>query len=97
MTNLHVHSNSSGQTPVAGAKDRLAHALETAQQLHVNAEWLQVEAADLFTELKNIHRRPAAPNMSAAIDAVAWVDSAAANIQDELSTLVSCLEDALEG
>ena len=34
MTNLHVHSNSSDQTPVADVKERLAQILETVLQLY---------------------------------------------------------------
>lgn len=96
MTNLAIHSNTFDQTPVAGVKERLAQALETAQQLNVNAEWLQIEAADLFFELKDVAQAPAAPDIAAALDAVAWVDSAAANIFDELSTLIAHLFDVVE-
>jgi hypothetical protein len=52
MTNLHVHSNSSDQTPVADVKERLAQILETVLQLQGNSEWFQAEAADLFSELR---------------------------------------------
>jgi hypothetical protein len=97
MTNLHVHSNSSDQTPVADVKERLAQILETVLQLQGNSEWFQAEAADLFSELRGVAQEPTAPDIAAALDAVAWVDSAASNIEGEFFTLVSCLEDVLEG
>jgi hypothetical protein len=54
MTTLHVHSNSSDQAPAADVKDRLAEILETAQQLQTDAEWLEIDASGLLTELEKI-------------------------------------------
>lgn len=94
MTNLVVHSNCSDQVPVPGVKARLAQALDTAQELRNNAEWLQIEADELFFELKTIARGPVAPDIAAAVDAAAWTETAAGNIFDELSTLIDRLYDA---
>ena len=76
-------------------KDRLAEILETAQQLHVDAEWLQIEAAELFSALKSIHQEPGAPDISSAIDAAAWLDHAATNVQDEFSVLIDHVHEAV--
>jgi hypothetical protein len=93
MTNLHTRSSSSYQTPVA---DRLAEILETAQQLHTDAEWLETNAEKLRAELEEIVGGPGNTALAAALDCAEWVNSAAANVRDELSTLIDHLYDASE-
>ena len=76
-------------------KDRLVEILVTAEQLHVDAERLQTEAADLFSALKDIDQEPGAPDISTALDAAAWLDHAAANVQDEFCVLIAHVHEAV--
>jgi hypothetical protein len=77
----------------------LAEILEAAQQLHVDAEWLGIKAGGLVTDLEKIvGDRVTRGNtaLAAALDSAEWVDSAALNVQEELSTLIAHLYDASE-
>jgi hypothetical protein len=73
----------------------LAQILEAAQQLHTDAEWLETNVDGLLTDLKEIvGDRTYGTALAAAIDCVEWVNSAASNVKDELSTLINHLYDA---
>jgi hypothetical protein len=82
----------SEQMPVAGVKERLAQALDAAHELQCKVEWIAIEAADLFGDLTGIGKELVMRDNAAvakAIDAAAWVDSAAINAADELSVLIA--------
>ena len=99
MTHADVHNIASNAIPAAGVKERLAQALDAAQRLHVDAEWLAIETDSLFADLRSISNDPAASGnaaIDAALDAASWVSSAASNAQAELSTLIDHLYDAIE-
>jgi hypothetical protein len=84
------------EAPAIRVEEHLAQLLETAQKLHDDADWLQAEAADLFSGLKNVTHGAVIPHIGGALDAAAWVDSAATNIVDELWVLIGCLQEVLE-
>jgi hypothetical protein len=96
MTNLHAHSTPLDQTPVADVKVRLAQILKTAGQLYDDAELLALNVDELRADLKEIVRGPGNTALAAALDCAEWIDSAALNVRDELSTLVEHLYDAGE-
>jgi hypothetical protein len=98
MTNLDtVHNTSSNQVPVAGDRSglraalrgRLTKALDTAQDLRVNAEWLSIEAEDLWADLKETAG-------SDVLDSAMWLHSATMNIESEFDVLIDRLFDAIE-
>jgi hypothetical protein len=98
MTNLEtVHNTSSNQVPAADGRSHLAQALrgrltkalDTAQKLHGDAEWLAIETEDLWADLKKIAD-------SDVVDSATWLHNATANAQDEFSVLIDRLFDAIE-
>lgn len=97
MTNLHVHSNSPDQTPVAGVKDRLTYARDAAASLAFDARCFALEVGALLTDLNGIAETPTAwANVFAALDAAAWAHHALENVGGELNTLTVLLNDAVE-
>jgi hypothetical protein len=87
------------ETPVASVKDRLAHALETAESLAFDARCLGLDVSALLTGLKEIAERPATRGntaVHAAIDSTEWVHHALENVDDEFETLIAHLSDASE-
>ena len=98
MTNLHVYSDFPDQTPVAGVKDRLAQALETAERLALDAECLGFSVGELLTDLKEIAEYPATrgnASFDAALDAVTWARHAIENVAGKLEALTVHLKDAV--
>src|SRR5262245_6123808 len=98
MTNLKsVHIKSSGQVPVAGDRSglraafrgRLTKALDTAQKLRVDAEYLRIETEDLCADLKKIAG-------SDVVDSATWLQGATMHVLDEFSGLLDGLFDAVE-
>ena len=102
MTELAVvNTPSTGKTPeappVTSCAERLREILDTVQRLYVDAQWLGIDADELHSDLKEIV--PAAHGnsaLAAALDAAAWLDSAAANVEAEFSTLIDHLYAAIE-
>jgi hypothetical protein len=98
MTNLEtVHNISSNQVPVAGDRSglraafrrRLTKALDAAQDLRVNAEWLALETEDLWADLKEI-------TGSDVVDSATWLYTATSNIEGEFDVLIGRLFDAID-
>jgi hypothetical protein len=99
MTNLEtVHSTGSAQSPAVGVRDCLAQILDTAQQLYVDAQWLQANTGGVLSDLQGIANDPAVPgdNIAAALDAASWLHRAAENMEEEFGALIDCLDDAVE-
>ena len=69
-----VNTRSSVKTPeappVTSFEDRLREILDTAQRLHVDAEWLQIEAYELLSNLNDIVEDPAAHNNATLAEAL---------------------------
>lgn len=98
MTNLEsVHNTSSHPTPVAddqsgprqALRGRLAQALDTAQKLYVDAQWLSIETDELWVDLKKIAGAD-------VVDSVTWLNNAAMNIEDEFGVLIDRLFGAID-
>jgi hypothetical protein len=87
-------------TPASeGIKDRLSAILDKASHQHVEAQYLAMEAAELFSDLKEIAEE-AGDNFKAivdnALDSASWLDRACENVQGEFDTLIDCLNEAVE-
>jgi hypothetical protein len=94
---LTIDSTAPKQVPVAGdrsglrqaVRNRLTKALDTAQKLRGDAEWLSIETEDLWANLKKIAG-------SDVVDSVTWLHNATESAQDEFDELIDRLFDAID-
>jgi len=105
--NLHIPSSTHLQSvpaPAAsvGLKDRLAQALDVANKLLVDVEYLAAETEDLFSTLTEIANDAvvAAPDIAnitaVALDDACWLARATENVQSAFDSLTSALLEVNE-
>jgi hypothetical protein len=106
MSNTHMEQtasavNADSTTEKVPPHRDLEQAYSTAQQLEVDAESLGAEIDALWYDIGEIVGDEAVPSdsraaLDAASDAVTWLSRAIDNVNGELQTLVSHLQDALD-
>jgi hypothetical protein len=87
------------ETAPAVNAETLAKILDTAQRLYVDAEWLQIDAYEVLSDLQEVVENPAVHGSTAlaeALDSATWLSRAAENVQAEFSSLIDHLHTATE-
>jgi hypothetical protein len=79
----------------------ISEALDLAQKLECDAEWLEIETSELLAKLEAVAKHPAACQhlkemLTDAQPAVVWIDNATSQLFDQYAWLIRCLFDCAE-